>query len=156
MAEIILSTTVDAPVGAVWETWDDYGSIDAFNPNLTRSFLLPGSKKTGLGATRQCDLIDGKNHIQERIVEYVPQRRIVVDIFNGTVPLKRATAAIDIAAIGFDKSKVTFTMTFEPKYGLIGRLMVPMIRRQFRTALAKLLDGNKSFAERSIEIEKAA
>ncbi len=156
MAEVKLSRIINAPVERVWNSWDDFGSIDLFNPNLNKSFLLPGSRKTGLGATRQCDLKDGKNYIQERITEYVPQRRMVVDIFNGTIPLKRAVAAIDIEAAGFDRSKVTFTMTFEPKYGLIGKLMTPMMKRQFGRLLGKLIDGNKAFVEGEPGLELAA
>ena len=156
MPQVMVSRAIDAPVEQVWNSWDDFGSIDVFNPNLSKSFLLPGSRQTGLGATRQCDLKDGKNYIQERIIEYVPQRRIVVDIFNGTIPLKKAVAEIDIEAAGFDRSKVTFTMTFEPKFGLIGRLMAPMMKRQFRRLLGKLMDGNKAFVEAQPKLKAAA
>lgn len=156
MAEISISRTIDATVQNVWESWDNFGAIDVFNPNLKRSFLLPGSQKTGLGATRQCDLLDGKNYIQERIVEYEPRRKMVVNVYNGTIPLKRALATIEVEAVGFDRCKVTFTMVFEPKFGLLGRMMVPMMKRQFRGLLGKLLDGNKAFVEANKSVVKIA
>ncbi len=156
MAKVSITRTVDAPLDKLWASWDDFGAIYRFNPNLNGSFILDGSARTGLGAERQCDLSDGKNYIQERIVEYTPHRRLVVDIYNGTLPLKSATAGFDLKSLGPDRSEVTMTMEFTPKFGLLGKLMVPMMKPQFRRLLGKLLDGNKAFVERGEEVRLAA
>ena len=152
MAEVQITRTIDAPVEDVWAAWDDYGDIQKFNPNLSRSFLLEGSDDTGLGALRQCDFIDGKNHIKERIVEYVPNRRMVVDIYDGTVPLKSAHAAIELFEEGPERTRVSFTFRFEPKLGVIGKLMIPMIKSQFAPALKKLVDANKAYVEKGVTV----
>ena len=148
MATITLNRIIDAPVDHVWAAWDDYAHIDKFNPNLKRSFLLDEVRATGLGAVRQCDFADGKNHIKERITDYVPNRRMVLDIYDGTVPLKRAEAVIEMEPAGAGRTKLTFTFAFTPKLGFLGRLMIPLIKGQFRPALGRLLDGNKAFIER--------
>ncbi|MEO0989319.1 MAG: SRPBCC family protein [Pseudomonadota bacterium] len=154
MPEVTLVRTIDAPVEKVWAAWDDYANIDRFNPNLARSFLL-GDGATGIGATRQCDLNDGKNYIQERIVDYVPNAHMGVDIYNGTMPLKRARADIRMKALAPHRTELTFTMTFEPKMGLIGRLMLPMMKGQFRKLLGKLVDANKAFIETGQEVPRS-
>ncbi len=148
MAEVKLARDIDAPVAQVWASWDRFGAIDMFNPNLRKSFLINGSQETGLGAERQCDLADGKNFIQERIVEYIPERRMTVDIYNGTMPLKQAVAKIELTPLSPTRTRVEFTMSFTPKMGLLGRIMVPMMKPQFARLLGKLMDGNKAFVER--------
>ena len=60
MPEVKVKQTIGASLVEVWNSWDDFGNIARFNPNLKRSFLLNDSKTTGLGAERQCDFIDGK------------------------------------------------------------------------------------------------
>lgn len=149
MASITVEKIVHAPVSEVWAAWDDFGGIHRFNPNLSGSHLLEGSAKTGLGATRQCDLIDGKNYIQERVVDYVPNKRMVIDIFDGTIPVRNARAEIELHEKGERQTEVTMTMHFQPKMGIFGQLMVPLMKPQFRKLLAKLLDGNAAYVEKA-------
>lgn len=156
MPNVTLKRIVDAPVAEVWASWDDYAHIDRFNPNLTRSFLINDSAATGLGAERQCDLADGKNFIQERVIDYVPERRMVVDIFHGTMPLKKARASIEMRPLRVNQTELTFTMEFTPKFGLLGLMMVPMMKMQFSKLLGKLIDANKDYVEQGIEIPRAA
>ncbi len=156
MATVTVIRTINAPLKDVWESWDDYGNIDKFNPNLNRSFLIEENGDTGLGATRQCDLNDGKNHIQERIIGYTPMKELKIDIYNGTLPLKRAEATFKFKELGPNKSEISMTMEFTPKFGLLGRLMVPMMKPQFRKLLGKLLDGNKAYLEDGVVIARAA
>jgi uncharacterized protein YndB with AHSA1/START domain len=156
MPHVTVTRTIDAPVSEVWATWDDFANIDKFNPNLNRSFLIGDNGPTGLGATRQCDLEDGKNYIQERIIEYVPDKKIVVDIYNGTLPLKSAKAEIQMTAVGPNRTELNFTMHFVPKMGLLGRLMVPLMKPQFKKLLGKLVDGNRAYIESGVVIARKA
>lgn len=146
MADVIVDRIVNAPPTAVWQSWDDFGGIAAFNPNLASSHLL-GSQPTGRGATRQCDMKDGKNHIRERIIEYVPNEKMVIDIYEGTMPLKKAVATITLSSLGGDRTRVVMKMEFVPKFGPLGALMVPMMKPQFRKMLQGLLDGNAAYVE---------
>lgn len=156
MPEIILKKTIDAPVADVWASWDDYANIQKFNPNLAASYLVGDTQPTGLGAERQCDLTDGKNYIQERIVDYVPNRRMKVEIYNGTFPLNDNFATIEMRPLGPTRTELSFKMEFVPKYGLLGRMMVPLMKPQFRKLLGRLMDANKAFVEDGVEIMRAA
>lgn len=138
---------VNAPLRTVWKTWDDYGNIAQFNPNLKGSHLIDGSQETGLGATRQCDLADGKNYIQERIIEYVPEKKMAVDIYAGTLPFKAARVDIELRELANNKTEVSFTMSFRPKLGLLGRCLVPLMKPQLRKSIGKLLNANQEFNE---------
>jgi uncharacterized protein YndB with AHSA1/START domain len=156
MPHVTVTRTIDAPVSEVWATWDDYANIDKFNPNLNRSFLIGENGATGLGATRQCDLEDGKNFIQERIVEYVPEQKVAVDIYNGTLPLKSAKGVVEMKAVGPNRTELKFTMHFVPKMGFLGLLMVPMMKPQFKKLLGKLVDGNRAYIESGVVIARKA
>ncbi|MXU66671.1 SRPBCC family protein [Oceanomicrobium pacificus] len=147
MATITVSRIVNAPVAEVWRSWDDFGTIDLFNPHLSRSFLLDEGAATGLGAKRQCDLKDGKNYIREEITAYVPERVMEIDIYDGTMPLRSAVARIEFEPLGPNRTEVQFTMRFTPKFGAIGRMMVPLMKRQFSKMLGDLLDGNAGYIE---------
>lgn len=152
MAKVTVTRQVNAPLKAVWDSWDDYGNIFRFNPNLKGSFLINNSEASGLGATRQCDLADGKNYIQERIVGYSPMQSMTIDIFDGTMPLKQAEATFQFSPTTDQTTKVTMTMDFQPKYGLIGKMMVPMMKPQFRKMLDALLKGNAEYVESGSEV----
>lgn len=147
MAKVTVTRTVKAPLDQVWASWDDYGNIFRFNPNLQSSHLLPGSQSTGLGAKRQCDLADGKNYIRERIIGYDDQKEMVIDIYEGTMPLRSAVAAFSFRSTGQNETLVTMEMTFKPKFGLLGALMVPMMKMKFRQMLQALLDANAAYVE---------
>lgn len=147
MNKVTEKLIINAPLSEVWVAWDDYGNIACFNPNLKGSHLINASQKTGLGATRQCDLIDGKNYIRERIVEYSPERRMAVDIYAGTLPFKKARVDIELSAVGQNRTEVSFTMAFQPKMGILGLLMVPLMKPQLRKSIGKLLNANRAFIE---------
>lgn len=156
MPHVFLERVIEAPVTQVWATWDDYAHIEKFNPNLSRSFLLDGSKQSGLGAERQCTLTDGKNFIQERIVEYQPNQKMKIEIFNGTFPLNDNFATIEMRQMSPNRTELTFLMEFVPKYGLLGRMMLPIMKPQFRKLLGKMMDANKAYIERGEVVTRAA
>ena len=155
MAVVVVDQTVEAPVADVWASWDAFADIVKFNPLLKDSYLLKDSADTGFGALRQCDFSDGKNYIREKIIGYTPQKQLVLDIYEGTVPLKKAIATIDFEQLGPKRSKVTMRMEFEPKMGLIGRMIVPLMKRQFSSNLGQLLAGNAAHVE-SLAVRAAA
>lgn len=156
MASLETSIIVNAPLSQVWASWDDFGNIYIYNPNLNGSHLINNSAASGMGAERRCDLSDGKNHILERVIAYEPEKMMKVDIYEGTVPLKRAFATLTFSALGPNRTQVGFAFEFTPKMGVLGRLMVPMIKRQFRGALDGLLAANKAFVETGERVQRAA
>lgn len=136
---------IKAPLARVWASWNDFGGIYKFHPALKHSRLLPGSPATGVGCTRQCDMKDGKNWVRERIVAYVPEQSQVIDLYDSTMPLKRARAFLELKALSVDETEVVMTMRFEPKMGFLGRLMVPMMKMQFKKMLNSVLLANDTF-----------
>lgn len=155
MANVTVERTISAPIDKVWESWDQFGSIYRFNPNLKGSRLINNSPESGIGARRQCDLADGKNYIRERVIGYTPNKEMIIDIYEGTMPLKKAVATLRLDAVNDRTTRVSMSMDFEPKMGLLGKMMVPMMKPQFARMLGALLEGNDRFVTRG-ELSAAA
>ena len=157
MARVTVTRQVEAPVDEVWKSWDDFGNIYRFNPNLRHSQLLSDpDKPTGVGSERQCDFADGKNWIRERIVDYRPGKSIKIDIYDGTMPLKSMSGTLVFEEIRGGKTRIRMTVDFEPRMGVVGKLLTPLMRRQFRPMLQALLDCNAAHIERGDVVPAAA
>jgi len=149
MAEVIVETTVKAPVNKVFLSWnDEFGDIYKYHPGLTNSYLLTDSPvKSGLGAKRHCEMSDGKNWIREKIVSVKQDEELVLDIYEGTMPVKNAVGTLQFTAIDGSKTSVKMKMSFDPKMGFLGRLMLPIMKKQFRPILQGLLESNAQYVE---------
>ena len=155
MKTVKVEEVVEAPIEQVWASWDRFGEVARFHPGIKASRLLAGSNLTGLGAQRQCDLSEGgKQFVRERIVAYEPPHRMVIDIFEASVPIKSATATLKLAPIGTDRTKVSMTMAFKPGLGPLGLLLGPMMKLQFKSMLGKVLKSNGMFVTKGIEVAR--
>lgn len=157
MATVTLSKRIDAPLADVWESWNDFGNIYKFNPTLKHSHLLSDvAKPIGIGSERHCDFADNKNWIRERIIDYRPQRLIRIDAYDGTMPLKSLVATFGFRETSKGQTAVQMSVEFEPKFGVVGKLMAPLMKRQFRPMLQSLLDCNAAHIERGETVPAAA
>ena len=157
MQNITVKRIVNAPAADVWTAWDDFGNIERFNPGISGSRLLGSSTAaTGKGAKRECQLKDGKNWVRERIVDYTPGERMEIEVYEGSLPLKSMRATIEVRRVSDEQSEVSFMAEFEPKFGIVGKLMAPMMKRQFRGMLRSLLDGNAAYVEKGELVPQAA
>lgn len=147
MASVTVTQSIDAPVSAVWAAWNEFGDIYRYNPGLRASYLINDSKDSGLGAERQCDMKDGKNYIRERIVGYIPEERLEIDIYEGTLPMNDVQAVLEFSQTAPNRTEVAMTMRFTPKMGLLGKLMLPMMKPVMAKTIRGLLRGNKNYVE---------
>ena len=70
--------------------------------------------------------------------------------------MKSMAASLTFEEVATDRTRVRMSVDFEPKFGVIGRLMVPLMRRQFRSMLQPLLDCNAAHVERGEVVPAAA
>ena len=155
MKTVNVEEIVGASVEDVWASWDNFGDVARFHPGIKASRLLSGSTDTGLGAQRQCDLSDGgKQYVCEKIVAYDPPHRMVIDIYEATVPIRSAQATLKLSSMGANRTRVTMTMEFTPGMGLLGKLMSPMMASQFKSMLGKVLKSNADFVTNGVEVAR--
>lgn len=155
MATVTAKRIVDAPIDKVWESWDAFADIRKFHPDLTDSYLLSDSAPTGLGAQRQCDFNDGKTYLKEKIVGYEPRQWLVIDIYETPAPIKKAGATFDFKALNSTQTEVTMRFAFTPKLGLVGKMMLPIMKKQFAKGVNGLLEGNAAFVEQQTQLRAA-
>lgn len=151
MSNIEVTRTIHQPVARVWELLADFQNIARWNPNLNDSYLLEGSQEQGVGASRQCDLADGKNWIRERITDWKEGEAYSIDIFEGTMPLASASATLGVRSLGPNRSEAYMIFDYVPKMGVVGRvmdvvMMRKMLTRNIDNVLVGLEEGSKNAA----------
>lgn len=157
MNSISISKTINAPIDAVWDSWDDYGNIYKFNPQVKSSNILSSSDVvTGIGARRECNFTDGRNWVREEITAYVEEQKIIISVYDGSLPLRSMVAEIELHKLAYNETQVTVTASFTPRMGWVGQMLVPLMKRQFRVMLSQMLDGNARYVEANSMAAEAA
>ncbi len=157
MPTIVVNQIVHAPIAEVWKSWDDFGNIYKFNPALSGSHLLTDKHAaTDVGTRRECEMKDGKNFIREEVLAYEPMRKLKIGVYESSMPIKTMHASFELESLGQHKTNVTMTAEFEPGLGLLGKLILPMMKMQFRKMLSAMLLSNAKFVEAGTEVRQAA
>ncbi len=145
MATFTETVTIHAPIGEVWDTLADVGSIHAWNPGVKDSYIITEAT-TGLGARRHCDL-GGRNYLEESVVSFVEREQLTMRIDESNMPFARADITFDLLSHG-DATQVSVTPDYALKYGPVGALMDRLaVRRIYRKGMASLLRGLKRHVE---------
>ncbi len=153
MASIRETLTSSANPATVWPFLADFGAIDVFNPALKQSFSLEGGPDEGIGAMRQCDMVDGKNYIRERVTNWEVGKTYTVEIYEGTMPMSamQATLSVEPHAKG---SVLSMQIDYTPKFGWLGKLMdVVMMRRMMRRQMRQVIGGLDESASKKPKIK---
>jgi uncharacterized protein YndB with AHSA1/START domain len=145
MTQLSHTRTLRVPADRVWSTLADFGAVERFHPRVASSPLL-GEQATGLGAERQCNFHDG-NAIKERVVAWEEGRLLKIEIYEASMPLKRAIGTLELVPRGAE-TDVVFTMDYAPKFGPLGALMDRlMMRKGFCGMLMEVLEGLEEHLE---------
>ncbi|MGB1239154.1 MAG: SRPBCC family protein [Pseudomonadales bacterium] len=140
MQTIEQTLDVNVPAAQVWRVLSDFSSIEKFSPTVKHSPIL-GDVKTGLGAKRACSFHDGTSAVEE-IVGYREGESLEVELTEHPMPFKRFFAQMKVVAIDERSSRISMAMSFEVKYGVLGRLLVALVmRRMVLKVLKKVLSG---------------
>ena len=137
--------TIEAPTTAVWNALADIGSIHKWNPEVVHSHTTT-SGETGLGSGRRCDL-GGKNYLDEKVVEWVPETGLTMRITATNLPFSTAEIRFTLEDRGQETS-VTVAPEYALKFGVLGTLLdAVFVRSQYRRGMVSLLKGLKRHVE---------
>ena len=141
MGTLKVEREISADANSVWALLQDFPHIDAFNPNLSRSSHIGGTPVEGIGAERRCELKDGRNWIDERVIDWRPGQSYTVEIFAGTMPIRDVRTTLAVAPDGAG-SRAVMQISYTPKLGILGQLLDRlMLRRKMRGLMHKVLEG---------------
>ena len=142
MATIHVEHEVNADADKTWALLADFGNIQSFNPNITKSFLINGSQNQGIGAERQCNLDHKGGYIRERVTDWKPGQSYTIDIYDGALPVKNAVTTLGVKPLGAHRSVAYMTFTYTPKFGPLGQLMnLVMLKPMMTGMLKKVVKG---------------
>ena len=149
MTSFSTSIKVNAPREKVWEVLSDLGSIYKWNPGVAHSHSTSDALD-GEGATRHCDLQNGKmkiGYLEERAFDWHDGEGYTIDIYASNMPLSDSTVEFEIDSDGAE-TIVTVTPRYRVKYGPLGWLMNGLIgKRMYQNGMNELLSGLKYHVE---------
>lgn len=148
MTTVTSSIDVQAPKAEVWAALANLGGIQNFHPGVSKSYYTT-NKKEGVGAARICELLPmGK--VEEHVLDWQPGRELTLDVIpvEKAPPLKDATGRIELKDQGNGSVRVTMTLQYGLKFGLVGALMDRLlVRPQFTKMVPAVLKGLKRHVE---------
>ena len=145
MGTFATSTTVNAPVTAVWQALADIGNIYQWNPGVKASHLTT-EQAEGVGACRYCDL-GGRNFLDEKVVTWEPEKALTMRVMGTNMPFKTADIRFTLQPNG-NSTHVTVSPIYTLKYGLVGKLMDRFfVKNTYEKGMQSLLQGLKQFVE---------
>ena len=88
MSTFVEQISIAAPQHLVWKVLADIGSIHKWNPGVVDSHRTTVGE-VGNGAGRRCEL-GGKNYLDERVVEWEPEKALTMRIVETNLPFQVA------------------------------------------------------------------
>jgi len=148
MSEMIdVSVAIAAPKEAAWAVLADYGNVHTYVRGILNAYLTT-EQASGVGMTRYCALpsmMMMKQYIVEEITAWDEGRSFTYIITDAAAPITDAWVAWSVE--GDDRrSKIRARVSYRPK-GVMGRLMLPMMRKQFPKQMNAALADLKQHLE---------
>ena len=108
------SVTIDAAAAKVWDQSKDFGGLNTWHPAVATDQIVEGSDNK-VGAVRLLTL-KGGGTIKEKLLGYDDAKHTFkYAILEGVLPVSRYTSTFTVAPAGKNKSKVTWSGSFQRK-----------------------------------------
>ncbi len=135
--QIIREIQIQLPQDKVWAKLADFGNICHGHPAVKKSFIT-SAQKTGVGATRHCDLTMMGATAEERVIEWTEGQSITIEIYE-----LHNMPGIDKLTLQLSARSVTggTVMRGEMNYTMKNWFFDIMNSVMMKSMNAKLLDG---------------
>ena len=148
MATIHNEITINAPIEKIWTALTEIDLLDKYDPTVKKSSAIT-SVKSGIGAKRKVDMLDGKNWFEEKVTEYKTNETLTYKLTACSFPIHKLKHSYSFEIVG-GQTKVKQVMDYTVKFGLLGKLLdAMMIRKQSDSGIKKFFVGLKSYAEKN-------
>ncbi len=146
MAVLNNEITINAGIDKIWNILTNLELLEKYDPTVKKSTLI-STQKTGLGAIRKVDMLDGKNWFEEKITVYNTNKALTYQLTDCSFPMKDLKHSYSFEKIS-NQTKVKQVMEYTVKFGIFGKLLdILIIRKQSDNGIKKFIIGLKSFAE---------
>ena len=148
MATIHNEITINAPIEKIWTALTEIDLLDKYDPTVKKSSAIT-SVKSGIGAKRKVDMLDGKNWFEEKITEYKTNEALTYELTACSFPVHKLKHSYSFEKTG-NQIRVQQVMDYTVKFGLFGKVLdAMMIRKQSDTGIKKFFVGLKSYSEKN-------
>jgi len=93
---------INAPIEKIWEALTNIEELDKYDPTVKKSTAL-SKEKSGIGATRKVDMLDGKNWFEEKVTVFKPIEALTYELTACSFPVHKLKHSYSFEKIG-DKS----------------------------------------------------
>ena len=136
---------IRAPRHLVWRTMAQLDLLATYDPG-TKASVITGDLNAGLGAERRCE-VRPTGWFQERVAVWEPDASLAFELVDCSFPvtsLRHVYTLIESDGL----TRVSQTMTYELKYGAMGRALdAMMLRRKWNSGIKSFLEGLKGHVE---------
>jgi ribosome-associated toxin RatA of RatAB toxin-antitoxin module len=146
MATIHNEIIINAPAGKIWDALSNMEKLDQYDPTVKKSTVLTEAK-SGIGARRKVEMLDGKNWFDETCTVFKPNEALAYELHACSLPVRNLKHSYSFESIG-EQIKVKQVMQYNVKFGILGRLLdVLVMRKQSDAGIKKFFMGLKTYAE---------
>lgn len=150
MTTLTNSIAIDAPCDQVWGILANLAELAEYDPAVATS-TVTSAMPTGPGASREVTMRDGKHWFKESVTAFEPMEELGFELTSCNFPIARLRHTYSFAEMG-GQTTVTQSMSYSPKFGLLGTLMDwAVIRRNSDRGIRAFMSGLKAHAERRSE-----
>ncbi len=147
MATIKNEITINAPIEKIWSIMSDVSMLEKYDPTVKRSLLI-SPQKTGIGAKRKVEMLDGKNWFEETTTVFKENEALEFQLTACSFPIKSLEHTYSFRIAG-PQITVFQVMKYQVKFGPLGKLMdALMIRKQSDAGIKKFFAGLKEYSEK--------
>jgi ribosome-associated toxin RatA of RatAB toxin-antitoxin module len=137
---------INAPVEKIWQALSNIEELDKYDPTVKNSIALT-QEKSGIGAKRKVNMLDGKNWFEEKVTVFQPGEALTYELTACSFPIHKLKHSYSFEKTG-TQIKVKQVMEYQVKFGFLGRMMdALMIRKQSDSGIKKFFSGLKKYAE---------
>jgi ligand-binding SRPBCC domain-containing protein len=155
MTTLTNSIVIEAPCEQVWGILANLAELAEYDPAVATS-TVTSATPTGLGASREVTMRDGKHWFKERVTAFEPMQELAFELTACNFPIARLRHTYSFAE---DRGQTTVTesMSYSPKFGPLGKLMdLAVIRRSSDKGIKEFMSGLKAHAEKQSEPAETA
>ena len=125
--KITAKRTIKATTDALWKYVGDYSNIYRFNPLISHSHFNDGTTSCEVGSTRQCDMKTG-DYLKERVTDWKEGSHYEVEIYETSMPIKKASARLGVNNIDDETSEAFMEMDITARYAVLTPIMYLMFK----------------------------
>ena len=147
MTNIRHETTAKCAPAKVWALLADLEAVARYNPTV-RTAAVQGPQRTGVGATRTCELLPS-GRVVERVTHWEDGRAVGIEVAASDWPIHFMRWVTRVESRG-NATSISQELEYQVKFGPLGWLLDKLVMRR---KLTSTLDG--VFAK-LVEVAEAA